>query len=341
MKKIIIALITLLSIFLVSCSINGTSKKAVEEGKIAIVSKEYEKAKDLFKLASDEDSKNTEAKSLLDLTNSYIGLLEIINTGEFDKADELISTIENNEKLDIIKDEFEKTKSNIIDNKEKIVSYTSKIEAIEKTLDEGNIDEAKSLAIAKLEEVKGIKLLEDRLSSIVEKIDEKIANAKSEIIKYYEGGYDIKYRNMEIYSNNSDIEELKGKAILNFIEDQQYGSPQEYMYRMEDGAIFRLDQGSYYWVNNGYKEIYGLKDKAQENLNEENGISLEEAKEIITNYFLSTHTNYTHADIDVGVSSIIENNKYSGAVAQNSGNFKVVAEYYVDATTGEISVFGN
>lgn len=340
MKKITILLVAMLSFLLVSCGTNGTSKKAVEEGKIAAASKEYEKARDLFKLAVDEDSKNSEAKLLLDLLNDYIDLTELVNTGEFDKVDELISNIEKNEKMELIKDDFQKTKDSISEAKDKIGKYSDEITNIENLLKDGNIDEAKSLATTKLEEVKGIKALEDKLNSIITSVDEKIASAKAEILKYYKGKYDIKYKNMEIYANDSNVSELKGKAILRFIEDQQYGSPKEYMYRMEDGAIFQLDQGSYYWVNNNNKVIYEVVDPSttKTNNNVNVTISKEKVTEIALNYY---YNHYSIPDKDrqwyfATVSDNALENEYLCIIQQAIG--EPFAKYYVNATTGEVRV---
>lgn len=271
MRKILTILTILLSLSLVGCSSNNTSTKAVEDGKIALVSKEYEKAKDLFKLAVSEDKKNTEAKSLLDLITNYMDLMAIIDNNEYDKADDIISKIEKNDKLDIIEDEFTATKNNILENKDKFNTYIKEVESIEKILSENKIDDAKSQATAKLEEVKGIKSLEDKLNAVITAVDEKIANAKADILNYYEGSHDIKYKNME-YFNGSEVEELNGKAVLNFVEDQQIGSPHKYIYRMEDGALFRVNQGNIYWVNNGYKEIYTINTPSQDTASNSNNI---------------------------------------------------------------------
>ena len=159
MKKIVVLLVIVLSLSLVSCGVSGASKKAVEEGKIATVSKEYEKARDLFKLAVDEDDKNSEAKLLLDLLNDYIDLNELVEKGEFNKTDELILRIEANEEIELIKDNFQKIKDDITKNKENINKYSNEIMKIENLLKDGKLDEAKASATTKLEEVKGIEIL--------------------------------------------------------------------------------------------------------------------------------------------------------------------------------------
>jgi hypothetical protein len=254
MKKIMIVLTAITAVFLVACGTNGTSKKAVEEGKVEIVSKEYEKGRDLFKLAVDEDSRNLEAKSLLDLSNEYITLMSMINTGELDKSDELISKIEKNDKLSIIKDEFEKTKDIVTSNKEKILKNTNEIKDIENIFESGNIDKAKSLAMNKLVDVKEIKSLEDRLNSIIKKVDESISIAKSEILKYEKDVQDISYIGVKTFDESSgvfsDIKELKGKTMYHFdevIED----SPKEYVYDKNTKDVFMLTQGQVFWLSNG------------------------------------------------------------------------------------------
>lgn len=353
MKKILMFLTTLLSLFIVGCSANSTSIKAVEEGKIALVSKEYDKAKDLFKLALNEDSNNSEAESLLDLTINYIDLIAIIENNEFDKVDELISKIENNSELDIIKEQFSEIKNSIVDKKEKFSEYVKQVEAIESLLSENKIDDAKNQATAKLEEVKGIKTLEDRLNVIIIIVDEKINNAKAEILKYYDGIYDISYRNMEFFNNN-EVTELNGKAVLNFIEDQDLGSPREYIYRMEDGGVFRLNQGEYYWVSNNNKLIYRPKEieeayakleelekEQEEKAQSQIKISPEEAREIALKYFLSKRPEVSEDEVFVGMADYVEDNEYFRPIALDNGEGnagKVIAEYYVNAATGEVRV---
>lgn len=126
--------------------VSGTSKKAIEDWKIAIVSKEYEKARYLFQLAVTEDGKSTLAKE-----------------------------------LEIIKSNYEQTKKQLFENKDIVLKKGEEISIIENLLKEGNIDEAKSQATVKLEEVKGHKVLEDRLNNIINKVNEIIENAKVEI----------------------------------------------------------------------------------------------------------------------------------------------------------------
>lgn len=344
-RKILLVLTSMLSVFLLSCGISGASQKAVDEGKVAIVSKEYEKARDLFKLAVDEDSKNSEAKSLLDLSNDYIELMATITTGEFDKADELIANIENNEKLEIIKEDFEKTKNNINESKDMVAKYSDEIASIEKLLEDGNVDESKSSAITKLEEVKGIKVLEDRLNSVIKKADEKIANVKAEILKYATdiNGIDnsIIYKGMITFDDNSgvfaEVEELKGKTMYRFYENRDL-SPRQYVYNENTGDVFMLNQGMVIWINNG--DIY--VNEPQPIVNEsvsEGKISKKEAEEIGINYYFNTYSVpiserkwfFATASDDAD-----DNDEYFCRIDQALGD--PFAIYYINANTGDVRV---
>lgn len=341
MRKTLIILTTLLSLFLVSCSTNSTSSKAVEEGKIALVSKEYDKAKDLFTLAINEDSKNTDASSLLDLTTNYIDLLSIIDSSEFDKANDLISKIESNDKLDIIKDSFNDTKNNLNSKKEIFDKYITEVESIETLFTENKIDDAKSQAIAKLEEVKGIKPLEDRLNTVITNVDEKIAIAQTEILKYATDVDGIEYKQMKTFDSNSgvfaEVAELKGKTMYHFYEQTDY-SPREYVYDENTNDVFLLQQGQVFWMNNGNIHL----NKEEEKASSINKISREEAKKLVTNYLLSNYPEYKSNFDDIfGIAEaydylLEEYNVYGVPVMDKTNpNFKT-SDYFVDATTGEV-----
>ena len=352
MKKVLIILTILLNLSFVACSKDNTSIKAVEDGKIALVSKEYDKAKDLFKLAVSEDSKNTDAKSLLDLTSNYIDLLAIIENGEFDKANDLISKIEKNNKLDIIKDVFIETKNNIIENKAKYDKYISEIESIEKLLSENKIDEAKSQATEKLKEVDGVKSLEDRLNAVITKVDEKIANAKAEILKYATDIKGIKYKSIITFDSNSgvfaEVKELKGKTMYHFYEDTDL-SPKEYVYDEDTKDVFMLEEGAVFWISNGNIYVNEPKEASEETTSQnlisknqaEVKISSEESRQIALNYYLNRHHNIKANEIFVGMGDDIEDNEYFRPIAGDDGDGnpgKVIAEYYVNATTGKVRV---
>lgn len=126
MKKILIILSCLLSFMLVSCGDNGTSQKAIEDGKTALVNQEYQEAKEFFETALKEDRNNTTASDFLDLSCNYIKLLDIIKSEDFEDLDEVLSEIESNKELELIKEDYEIVKKNALKKKESLEKENKK-----------------------------------------------------------------------------------------------------------------------------------------------------------------------------------------------------------------------
>lgn len=117
MKKILIILSCLLSFMLISCGNNKTSLKAIEDGKTALVNQEYEKAEEFFETALNEDGNSTTASDFLELTCDYIELLDIVKSEDFEDLDEVLSKIESNKELELIKEDYEIVKKNALKKK--------------------------------------------------------------------------------------------------------------------------------------------------------------------------------------------------------------------------------
>ena len=126
----------------------------------------------------DDHSDNKEVRQLLELTRNYIKLLTLIDKGKFDSAEKIVNNMENNKSLDIIKDDFTNAKKIVVEYQQEHMDYIEEIEAIEKLLAENKIYEAKAKAMAKLEEIRGLKVSEKRLNAVIKKADEIITNAQ-------------------------------------------------------------------------------------------------------------------------------------------------------------------
>lgn len=342
MKRRILILGVIISFLMVSCSVNSASIKAVDEGKIALVSKEYEKAKDLFNLAIKEDKNNEEGKILLELTSDYIKLLTSIEEANIDNTEDLIKKIEKNKKIDLIKNDFDKQVNTFVKNKEKIIDNISEIENIEKVLKEGNIDEAKTLASNKLIEVKGVISLEKRLNDVIIQVDQVILDAKNEILKY-NSGIELEYIGLQPANGTMYghvVENLKDKVLLKYKVPNNPFSPIEFVYNRDDGNIYRHKEGQVFWVNNGYIALNELDTKVYSK-----SLSPQEAGIIAIDYFISRNSTYNNKDLFTPNSDIIDNNEYyrpiCGYDTDPQGNEiigKPLAEYMVNVITGEIRV---
>lgn len=93
MKRVILAMILATSIALVGCGESGTGKRAIEEGKIAFASKEYDKAEGIFKLAISENG-GKEAEALYNQIAAFRIIKDEISSTEFAETFGLISNSE-------------------------------------------------------------------------------------------------------------------------------------------------------------------------------------------------------------------------------------------------------
>lgn len=105
MKKII-GLLLVLCIFVVGCSQENTSSydKYLEEGKKAIANQEYEKGRNFFNLAKEENTKEEEANILYNQTNNLVESISSKEDKDYDVAIQLCETIINmNSQSDVVK----------------------------------------------------------------------------------------------------------------------------------------------------------------------------------------------------------------------------------------------
>jgi len=146
MKKIIICLISLLMIItLTGCQKeNSISTKALEEGKIALANKEYDKAQNLFKLVVDEDNSNEDGKEFYRLTTQYLTLLNYFENEDYDNADKSLNEIKLNSKISSIDTEVFKLQDQL--NNIKNQNQTNSTEDI-KVEKETKIQESQSNTI--------------------------------------------------------------------------------------------------------------------------------------------------------------------------------------------------
>lgn len=112
MKRIAIFLIIGLITTLVGCG-NDLKNKAVEQGKLALANKEYDKALASFDLAIDEGAKDKELSLIINILNDYLNAKSSYEKGDIDNAKTLISNINENYKNYSIKNDIEALKENI------------------------------------------------------------------------------------------------------------------------------------------------------------------------------------------------------------------------------------
>lgn len=139
MKKIgIILTLILLVISLVGCE-NSQSKKAIEQGKMEMANKEYDKALASFKIALDKESSNEEAKRLTALIDNYKKANDEFEKGNINDANKIMNQIDEETIEDSIKNDIDNLKAKI-NQHDKI---DKEIVHIKELIKEKKYDEAK------------------------------------------------------------------------------------------------------------------------------------------------------------------------------------------------------
>lgn len=254
MKRILVILL-FTSLLFTGCSNNSTYNKYMEEGKMAIVNEEYEKAKDLFTLAAEEKKNDKEAKSLQSQITKLIEGLKLKDDGKYE---EVISLCEEIDKLDSesniiqskakeLKKECETKLKEFEKNKEEL---DDKLDEVEELINNGNYNDAKSQLDNIIEEIDGKEIFSEELKTVEEllitcekKIKEKEAEAE-----------EAKNKSQKNSSESSSSKEFTGDDAINHAM-KHYG---------EDGngdTLFAYDTEPIY---NQYGKCYRVVLKSKE-----------------------------------------------------------------------------
>lgn len=144
MKKLLNIILTLLIITTVGCG-TGMEKKAMDQGKLALANKEYDKASASFQLVLDEDSKNDEARKIKEIIDIYLNAKKSIDSNNLDEANTTISSIDGEYSNYSIKDDVNSVKTDI-ENKISIRDNAQDdITQVENFISEKKYEEAKAI----------------------------------------------------------------------------------------------------------------------------------------------------------------------------------------------------
>lgn len=144
MKKLLSIILTFLVFTAVGCG-NSMEKKAMDQAKLALANKEYDKASASFQLVLDEDSKNDEARKTKEIIDTYLNAKKSIDSNNIDEANTTISSIDGEYSNYSIKDDVDSLKTDIENKillKNKIKDDIDKAESL---VNEKKYDEAKTI----------------------------------------------------------------------------------------------------------------------------------------------------------------------------------------------------
>lgn len=341
-------------IFLVGCG-NSTTTKAIEDGKIAIASQEYEKAERLFKLACDEDNKNNEAKMLYELVENYLLLTLEIDNGNYIKSKEYLDIIEKNEKKDILEKELNLINERIVNGQK----YDSRIKEIRGKLSSNLYEEAKELSEEVMEEVRGIIGIENIVYELLresneaiekEEIDNtaKIDGFKSKIKEIANLDNDIAYVGIKVFEEEEDMPKDLINRTTYIFKDTREMFHGVYFYDELTNDVFCANQGQVFWVNNGNRNLVAEVEEQKGDII----IGLEEAQELVNKYVIPLLNEYENKEPRVIEGNFIKgsdlynnllpinemNNNFYSVLVQD--NRQAHSKYVVNAFNGNIYMTG-
>ncbi|MGE1050830.1 hypothetical protein ACQGS7_05235, partial [Bacillus sp. GFa4/2] len=127
------------------CS-NETYKKAMDQGKLALASKEYDTAVASFELALEEKKDDKEAKVLKDQTTKMISSIKEKSSGNIEQAIGLFQEVEKmKDGSAILQSQAKEQKDSLIEHKELKGQYIGQLEKAEKLKNDKKYEEAKGI----------------------------------------------------------------------------------------------------------------------------------------------------------------------------------------------------
>lgn len=143
MKRLILGIIILF--LMVGCS-NEAYKKAMDQGKLALASKEYDTAVASFELALEEKKDDKEAKVLKDQTTKMISSIKEKSSGNIEQAIGLFQEVEKmKDGSAILQNQAKEQKDLLIEHKELKGQYIGQLEKAEKLKNDKKYEEAKGI----------------------------------------------------------------------------------------------------------------------------------------------------------------------------------------------------
>lgn len=111
-KKLTIFMVLILALGLVGCG-NSIVRKSIEEAKLSIESKDYDKALASLQTVLDEDSDNEEGKKLYSIVDSYQKSKKSFEDNNVDESKKLLDEINDEYVNYMIKDDIDSLKQQV------------------------------------------------------------------------------------------------------------------------------------------------------------------------------------------------------------------------------------
>ncbi|MDA1645130.1 hypothetical protein ACWOMK_01720 [Bacillus thuringiensis] len=181
MKLRVLGIICSCFILLAACG-DKTAEKAIEQGKLALANKEYDKALASFSLALDE--KSDEAKVLHTQTKKWMDAMKAKDEQKWDEANKLFEeVVETKGGISSLKEDAKKMKGELKSNKDTLDTYNNKLSQAQELINNKSLDEAKQLLSTVQQETATNEKLKDhnqKATQLMATVDMELTKIESE-----------------------------------------------------------------------------------------------------------------------------------------------------------------
>lgn len=251
-KKLTIFMVLILALGLVGCG-NSIVRKSIEEAKLSIESKDYDKALASLQTVLDEDSDNEEGKKLYSIVDSYQKSKKSFEDNNVDESKKLLDEINDEYVNYMIKDDIDSLKQQVENKIKEIELINSNLTKLLGLVDEEKYDEANTL----FEEINKNSLNDEQKNKANElktRIDTELAEIEAqkkaeEEVRLAEEAKRLeeeKRKQDEILNSNDESKsEFTEKKAMEYL--QKY-----YMLNVT------YEDGFWYFVNNNGEKIFTM-----------------------------------------------------------------------------------
>lgn len=234
----VLLIMQVLALVLIGCG-NGIVKKSIEQAKVSIESKDYDKALLSLEIALDEESDNEEAKKLYSIVDSYQKSKKSLEENNIDEAKKLLDEIDDEYVNYTIKGGVDSLKQQVEDKIKEIESINSSLTKLLNLIDEKKYDEASTL----FEEINKSSLNDEqknKLDELKARIDTEVAEIEAQKKAEEEARLAEEAKRLKEESQKEITEDKAIEILKNYLNSTGAYVPQFYMISSVEGNEYHI-----------------------------------------------------------------------------------------------------
>lgn len=259
MRKIILMMVLVLGTLLLGGCGNSIIKKSIEQAKVAIENKEYDKALISLELALDEDNDNKEAKNLYLIVEGYQQAKKLVDENKVDEAKKIVDDIDSGYSNYAIKEDIDKLKSQIDSYLKEVENVSVALSEAESLFNNKQYAECKVYLYNNILGSKGDSIEPNKYATEEQKAKaEELAKKSEEAIAEIEANRIAEESKKQEEARRADEEKSK-QNTNNFTKEQAIAYVVKIYGNAEAGHEYKISSNMKNDGKNYYEVYYGVK----------------------------------------------------------------------------------